>query len=77
MIRPVRIALENQRDDLLAFASVLDDKLPSHECRSFPFRLVGKPAFRIGCRLLRRHTGRGRINFARSQEASSAPSSTP
>jgi hypothetical protein len=26
-IRPVRIALQNQRDDLLAFASVLDDKL--------------------------------------------------
>ena len=26
-IRPVRIALQNQRDDLLAFAGVLDDKL--------------------------------------------------
>jgi hypothetical protein len=26
-IRPVRIALENQRDDLLAFAGVLDEKL--------------------------------------------------
>ena len=26
-IRPVRVALQNQRDDLLAFASVLDDKL--------------------------------------------------
>lgn len=34
-IRPVRIALQNQRDDLLAFAGVLDDKLSmiaqSHE----------------------------------------------
>ena len=26
-IRPVRVALQNQRDDLLAFAGVLDDKL--------------------------------------------------
>ncbi|MGF6696490.1 hypothetical protein OKW38_001101 [Paraburkholderia sp. MM5496-R1] len=26
-IRPVRIALQNQRDDLLAFAGVLDEKL--------------------------------------------------
>ncbi|MBW8830667.1 MAG: hypothetical protein JF606_14775 [Burkholderiales bacterium] len=26
-IRPVRVALENQRNDLLAFADVLDDKL--------------------------------------------------
>ena len=28
-IRPVRVALRNQRDDLLAFAGVLDDKLAS------------------------------------------------
>ena len=26
-IRPVRVALQNQRDDLLGFAGVLDDKL--------------------------------------------------
>ena len=26
-IRPVRVALQNQRDDLLAFAGVLDEKL--------------------------------------------------
>jgi hypothetical protein len=26
-IRPIRIALENQRDDLLAFAGMLDEKL--------------------------------------------------
>jgi len=26
-IRPVRVALRNQRNDLLAFAGVLDDKL--------------------------------------------------
>jgi len=26
-LRPVRVALHNQRDDLLVFASVLDDKL--------------------------------------------------
>jgi len=26
-LRPVRVALQNQRDDLLAFAGVLDEKL--------------------------------------------------
>jgi putative transposase len=30
-IRPVRVALQNQRDDLLAFAGVLDEKLAAHK----------------------------------------------
>ena len=35
-IRPVRIALQNQRDDLLAFAGVLDEELaPSRGCMRF------------------------------------------
>ena len=37
-IRPVRTALENQRDNLLAFAGVLDDKLATI-ARSHQFRV--------------------------------------
>jgi len=48
-IRPVRVALQNQRDDLLAFAGVLDDKLAAiaraHE--------VSEPVVREACALHR------------------------
>ena len=52
-IRPVRTALENQRDDLLAFAGVLDDKLsmianahelPEHFVRAACVVLHRKPS---------------------------------
>jgi len=40
-IRPVRIALQNQRDDLLAFAGVLDDKLSAiAQAHALPEHLV-------------------------------------
>ena len=40
-IRPVRIALQNQRDDLLAFAGVLDDKLTAiAQTHALPEHLV-------------------------------------
>jgi hypothetical protein len=48
-IRPVRVALQNQRDDLLAFAGVLDDKLAAiahaHE--------ISEPVVREACTLHR------------------------
>jgi len=48
-IRPVRVALQNQRDDLLAFADVLDDKLTAiaqaHE--------ISEPLVREACILHR------------------------
>jgi hypothetical protein len=48
-IRPVRVALQNQRDDLLAFAGVLDDKLvaiaQAHE--------IAEPIVREACALHR------------------------
>jgi hypothetical protein len=40
-IRPVRVALQNQRDDLLAFAGVLDDKLATiARAHEFPEHIV-------------------------------------
>ena len=40
-IRPVRVALQNQRDDLLAFARVLDGKLEAiAQTQNLPMHLV-------------------------------------
>ena len=40
-IRPVRVALQNQRDDLLAFAGVLDGKLEAiAQTQNLPMHLV-------------------------------------
>jgi len=48
-IRPVRVALQNQRDALLAFASVLDGKLAAIA----QTRAVGEPLVREACLLHR------------------------
>src|SRR3954454_8018513 len=46
-IRPVRVALQNQRDDLLAFAGVLDAKLAAIACA----HAVPEPLVREACML--------------------------
>ena len=48
-IRPVRVALQNQRDTLLAFASVLDDKLAEIACA----HAIAEPLVRDACVLHR------------------------
>ena len=48
-IRPVRVALQNQRDDLLAFAGVLDAKL-AHIARA---HAISEPLVREACVLHR------------------------
>ena len=48
-IRPVRVALQNQRDDLLAFAGVLDDKLAAIACA----HAISEPLVREACVLHR------------------------
>jgi hypothetical protein len=66
-MRPVRVAPQNQRDDLLAFAGILDGK-PTAVARGH--ELSGSPV-REACVLHRLPTtsaaaGRGGVNFARS-----------
>ncbi len=68
-IRPVRVALQNQRDDLLAFAGVLDDKLAAiAQAHAIPESLVreacvlhrlpsNSPAFWQGWNRLRARMG--------------------
>ena len=48
-IRPVRVALQNQRDDLLAFAGVLDAELAAHRAQPTP----SPPLVREACVLHR------------------------
>ncbi len=48
-IRPVRVALQNQRDDLLAFAGVLDGKLAAIACA----HAIAEPLVRDACVLHR------------------------
>ena len=48
-IRPVRVALQNQRDDLLAFAGVLDGKLAAIACA----HAISEPLVRGACVLHR------------------------
>lgn len=57
-IRPVRVALQNQRNDLLAFAGVLDGKLADIACprRSRVPRARGVRAAPLPHRLARVHS---------------------
>ena len=48
-IRPVRVALQNQRDTLLAFAGVLDGKLAAIACA----HAISEPLVREACLLHR------------------------
>lgn len=75
-IRPVRVALQNQRDDLLAFAGVLDEKLVviarAHEISE---SLVREACVLHACRPPRSHTGRGGTGFGRRPGVNSTCSS--
>jgi hypothetical protein len=70
-IRPVRIALRNQRDDLLAFAGVLDKRL-SGIARSLE---ISQSLVREACPTPRPRTGRDGTGFGRTSATRSAPSS--
>jgi hypothetical protein len=77
-IRPLRVALQNQRDDLLAFAGVLDKKL-AHIARTHE---IGEDLVREACVLHRLPAPRPRIgragtSFVRRRAASSIRCSTP
>ncbi len=75
-IRPLRVALQNQRDDLLAFASVLDAKLTDiAQAHVVPERV--KRACCIGCRAPQPPIGRDGTGFGRSSAANSTGCSTP
>jgi hypothetical protein len=77
-IRPVRVALQNQRDQLLAFAGVLDDKLAAiARAHAVPAPWCGKPACCTACPAPRPRIGRGGTGYAHKPEASSTPCSTP
>src|SRR3954451_3247944 len=77
-IRPVRVALQNQRDTLLAFAGVLDEKLAAIA----QTLVVAEPLVREACllhRLPRTSTAywQGGTGFEPSWETSSTRSSMP
>jgi len=77
-IRPVRVALQNQRDTLLAFAGVLDDKLAAiARAHAIAEPSCVKRACCTACPPPRPHIGRDGTSFARRQAASSTCSSPP
>lgn len=77
-IRPVRIALQNQRDSLVAFAGLLDEKLAaSRKTITSPRPSCGKPAFCTGCPPPRPRTGRDGTDFGRGWEMASTRCSMP
>jgi hypothetical protein len=78
-IRPLRVALQNQRDDLLAFAGVLDAKLADiAQAQVIPERSsCVKPACCTDCRAPRPPIGRDGIDFGRSWATNSTGCSTP
>jgi len=74
----VRVALQNQRDDLLAFAGVLNAKLAAIA----QAHAIAEPLVREACVLYRPstprpHTGRGGTDDARRRGAGSTPCSPP
>jgi hypothetical protein len=77
-IRPLRVALQNQRDDLLAFAS---GSTPSWSTSgrpmSFPSPSCVKPACCIGCRAPQPPIGGDGTDFGRSSAANFTRCSTP
>jgi hypothetical protein len=74
-IRPLRVALQNQRDDLLAFASVLDAKLTDRPM-SFPSPSCVKPACCTDRPAPQPPIGRDGTDFGRSSAANSTRCST-
>jgi len=77
-IRPVRVALQNQRDTLLAFAGVLDAKLADvARAHAIPEPLVRGRACCTACPAPRPRIGKGGTGYARRPEASSTACSTP
>lgn len=77
-IRPVRTALQNQRDDLLAFAGVLDDKLIGiAQAHGLPEHLVRAACSCTASRAHRPRTGKDGIGYAPGCGASSTQSLTP
>ncbi|WP_174900574.1 hypothetical protein [Rugamonas rubra] len=83
-IRPVRVALQNQRDDLLAFAGVLDDKLATisraHELPEHLVRAVcvlhrkpsTSPAYWQGWNRLRARMGAQFLKWTRQSRHSAS-----
>jgi hypothetical protein len=77
-IRSVRVALQNQRDDLLAFAGVLDAELAAiAHAYAAPSLSCARRACCIVCPPPLPHTGRAGASYARGWEASSTSCSTP
>jgi hypothetical protein len=77
-IRPVRVALQNQRDDLLAFAGVLDAELAASRAPTpSPSPSCARHACCTACPPPRRRTGRGGAGCGHGSGASSRPCSTP
>ena len=77
-IRPLRVALQSQRDNLLAFAGVLDAKLAAIA----QAHAIAEPLVREACLLHRLPStssayGRAGTSFARSWAANSTRCSTP
>ena len=66
-IRPVRVALQNQRDDLLAFAGVARRQAGRHRANPRPLRAAraGKPACCTACPAPRPRIGRDGTGYAR------------
>jgi hypothetical protein len=70
-IRPLRVALQNQRDNLLAFAGVLDDKLTViARTHGISDLLVREASLCTASQPLRPHTGTDGITCARSWDVS-------
>jgi hypothetical protein len=77
-IRPLRVALPNQRDNLFAFAGVLDAKL-ANIARAYVIaeHLVREPACCTDCRAPHPPIGRDGIDFGRSWVTNSTRCPTP
>src|SRR5471030_1434217 len=77
-IRPVRMALQNQRDNLLAFAGVLDDQLAAiARVHVLPEPLVRGPVYCTASPAHPRRIGKDGIGCAPGWTPSSMPSSMP
>ena len=78
-IRPVRIALQNQRDDLLGFAGVLDEKLVAIALAHEISLTIVREACVLHrfCRPPQLRTGKGGIGYGQGSVISSMCSSMP
>ena len=77
-VRPVRVALQNQRDTLPAFAGVADEKPASiAQAHAIAQPLVREACMLHRCPSRRPHTSRSGTGFKRQRAASSTCSSTP